>query len=125
MRYWKGYNDGYAEGRLQAVSEYERVLAVLREEVADLRREREGQSHRADAAVDLLLGHLGERAISLAGEVREVERAERHISTVRQLTSLPDPTEELPYGHPSGRYKSEAEARVDVDEDIAGLTLDG
>lgn len=125
MRYWKGYNDGYAEGRLQAISEYERVLALLREEVADLKREREGQSHRADAAVDLLLGHLGERAISLAGEVREVERAERHIKSVQQLTALPDPTQELPYGDPRGLYPSEAAARVDVDEDIGGLTLDG
>lgn len=125
MRFWKGYNNGYQEGRLQTIQEYERILALLREECSDLRRERDGQSHRADAACDLLLGHLGARAISLAGEVREVERQDRHISAVKQLTAMPDPTDELPYGHPSGRYKSEADARVDVDEDIGGLTLDG
>jgi hypothetical protein len=44
---------------------------------------------------------------------------------VQQLTALPDPTAELPYGDPRGLYPSEAAARVDVDEDIAGLTLDG
>jgi len=125
MFYWKGHQDGYEKGRLQTISEYERVLEVLREEVVDLRRERDAQSHRADAAVDLLLGHLGERAISLAGEVREVERQERHIKSVQQLTALPDPTAELPYGDPRGLYPSERAARVDVDEDVAGLTLDG
>lgn len=125
MRFWKGYNDGYQAGRLHTISEYERVLEVLREEVVDLRRERDGQSHRADAACDLLLGHLGARAISLAGEVREVERQERHVKAVQQLSALPDPTGELPYGHPNGLYKDERSARVDVDEDIGGLTLDG
>lgn len=122
LGYWNGYAKGVNDGRLQTIQEYERVLAVLREEVVDLRRERDSQSHRADAAVDLLLGHLGERAISQAGEQREVERQERHIRSVQQLTALPDPTEELPYGHPNGRYATERDARLDS-EDVAGVSL--
>lgn len=113
--YWKGHADGVKEGRLQTLQEFERILAVLREELSDSRATAADQSHRADAAVDLLLGHLGARAISIAGEKSEVERQERHLQTVRTLTTMPDPTEELPYGHPNASYASSREARVDYD----------
>lgn len=77
---------------------------------------------RADAAADLLLTHLGTRAISLAGKQEEVERVERHVRTTQALTALPDPFEELPYGDPRGLYKSKAEASLftaDSIEDVA------
>jgi len=123
MRFWKGYKHGYDDGRVQALQEFERILAVLREELADSRADAAKQSHRADAACDLLLGHLGARAISLAGETRETERADRHVNAVKQLASLPDPTEELPIGHPFGLYQSEADARIDAGEDAAGFAV--
>lgn len=123
--YGNGYAQGLIDGRLQALSDFERVLAVLREELGDCRSTAATQSLRADAAVDLLLGHLGARAISLEGQKLEVERQDRHVNAVRQLTSLSDPTEEIPYSHPLSRYKSEAEARVDVGEDVAVALTEG
>lgn len=128
--YWKGHRDGYEAGRVQALHEFERVLAVLREELADSRAAAADQSHRADGAVDLLLGHLGAKAISLAGQKVEAERAERHIRSVQTITTMPDPTDELPYGHPNSLYKSEKEARVDfelpgADVPEQALTVDG
>lgn len=121
LGYWKGFTDGEREGYLRGVQEFERVLAVLREELADTRADRGAQSHRADAACDLLLGHLGARAISLAGEQREAERADRHVKAVQTLTMMPDPTDELPMGHPMGIFKSDAEAAAALMEDIEGL----
>jgi len=118
LGYWKGFNDGEKQGRLQALQDFERVLAILREELADARTLSGSQAHRADAAVDLLLGHLGTRAISLEGERREVERSDRHIKAVQQLTAIPDPTDDLPYGHPLGTFGSEKEARLDFGADI-------
>lgn len=121
LGYWKGYSDGYREGQLHAVQELERVLAILREELVDQRAARDAQSHRADAACDLLLGHLGARAISLEGEKRESERADRHVKAVQTLTMMPDPTDDLPIGHPMGTFKSDAEAARALSEDIEGL----
>lgn len=121
--FWNGYAKGLADGRAQALQEFERILAVLREEVADLRGIADNQAHRADAACDLLLGHLGARAISLEGEKREIERQDRHVEMVQKLASVPDPTDELPYGHPNGLYSSEKEAMLafeDVPENMNG-----
>lgn len=116
--YYHGYKDGLAEGRLQAIQEFERILALCNEALSDMQRDRDSQMHRADAAADLLLQHLGTRAISLAGQHEEVARQERHINTVRTLAAIPDPTEELPYGHPNGLYKSASEAAL-IGEDVA------
>lgn len=116
LSYWRGYAKGMEEGRVQALHEFERLLAVCREEMADLRRTVAEQSHRADSAVDLLLGHLGARAISTAGQQAEAERSERHIRSVEALTSLPDPDAELPYGDPRGRYSSLTEAKIDFED---------
>lgn len=119
--YYNGYAQGLADGRAQALQDFERILAVLREELADARRDAAGQSHRADAACDLLLGHLGARAISLEGEKKEVERQERHIESVKSLVNIPDPTDELPYGHPQGLYSSEKEAMLAFEDVPEGL----
>lgn len=104
---------------VSAIQEYERILAILREEVADLRAERDRQLSRADAAADLLLQHIGSRAISLAGKQEEVARSERHVRAVQTLASIPDPTEDLPLGHPSGRFASASEASLFSGEDVA------
>lgn len=116
----KTYADGLLEGQTHARQEFERTLAVLREELADMRRERNQQAARADAACDLLLQHLGTRAISLAGKQEEQERADRNLRTVSTLTALPDPTEELPFGDPRGSYQSAREASLfATGEDVA------
>ena len=110
---WKGsYERGYQQGRLQAIQESERIFAVLREEMADLRRDRDDQLRRADACVDLLLQHLGARAITLAGKAEETARVERQVRTTAALTQLGDPTEDLEYGDPRGIYRSAAEASI-------------
>jgi len=114
-----GYASGYKDGQLQALSQFERVLATLREEIADLRRDRDAATTRADAAADLLLAHLGARAISLAGKAEETERSERQVRAVSTLTSLGDPTEDLPYGDPRGLYASKHEASLVGGEDVA------
>lgn len=110
--YWHGYKDGYAEGRIQALQEFERVLALRDEEMSDLRRDRDNQMQRADAAADLLLQHIGARAISLAGKHEEVAREERKVRAVQTLAALPDPTDDLPYGDPRGTFASAADASL-------------
>lgn len=118
-----GYANGYIAGELHAVQDFERVLAVLREELADARRDRDAQSSRADAAVDLLLGHLGTKAISLAGQRVEAERTERQIKMTENLSFITDPTEELPYNHPHASFKNAKEASLFSGEDVT--TADG
>ena len=113
-----GYANGFQDGRLCSLQEFERVLAVLREEMADLRRDRDNQMSRADAAADLLLQHLGTRAISLAGKTEEIERTERHRKSVEALVQLGDPTEELPLGDPRGSYRSAKDASIFSGEDV-------
>lgn len=115
---WRTYERGFKDGQLQAVQQFERVVALLREELSDARRLADTQSARADAAVDLLLGHLGARAISIAGQQVEEKRAERSLETVKTLTSVADVDEDLPYGDPRGRYASIKEAALF--EDVAG-----
>lgn len=113
------YAEGFKDGHLQAVQHAERIYAVLREELSDLRRDRDAQLARADACVDLLLQHLGTRAITLEGMAREEKRAERNLETVKTLTSVADVDEDLPYGDPRGRYKDIREAAL-FSEDVAG-----
>ena len=118
----RSYGKGYQDGVLFTAEQYERQLAILREELIDCRRDRDAQQARADAACDLLLGHLGARAISLAGKQEEVERHERMDRGVRTLTTMMDPTEELPLGDPRGLFKSASEAGLFADgEDVAGV----
>lgn len=115
-----GYAKGYQDGELYSVQQFERILAICREEMADLRRDRDAQLQRADAACDLLLQHLGTRAISLAGKHEEVARDERHTRAVQTLASLPDPTEDLPYGDPRGTFaNAKAASLFEGGEDVA------
>jgi len=110
--YYRGYADGLAVSHRKADDDWERTLAVLREELCEVRRDRDLQMARADAAADLLLQHLGTRAISLAGAQQEQAAFERKVKNVQTITALPDPTEEIPYGHPNGTYKDEKEASL-------------
>lgn len=84
--------------------------------MADLRRDRDAQLARADAAVDLLLGHLGTRAITPEGRAATETHIEHRLQTVERLTRQTDPEVELPYGDPEGRYASPAEASFFADE---------
>lgn len=118
---WKTYERGFKDGNLAAVQNYERVVGILREELSDARRLADNQAARADAAVDLLLGHLGARAISLAGQQHEAEQVERRVRSVEALTKIPDIDAELPIGDPRGRYQSLAEAKLDYE----GLDVNG
>lgn len=110
------YEQGFKDGHLAAVQNYERVVALLREELSDARQLAQAQAHRADSACDLLLGHLGVRAISLAGQQAEAERTEQHIRNVEAITALPDIDQEFPIGDPRGRYQSLAEAKLDYQD---------
>ena len=110
--YWRGYADGTNASRELHRGEWERTLACVREELADVRRDRDQQMQRADAAADLLLQHLGTRAISLAGQQAENDSMERKVKAVKAVNMLPDMTEDLPYGHPAGTYKDEKEASL-------------
>jgi hypothetical protein len=120
---WKGYSRGYADGiekgRVQILQDFERVLAVCREELSDVRRDRDLQMQRADAAADLLLHHLGAKAISLVGQQEEAASRARQLAAVRTLSNLPDPTEDLPYNDPRGTYRSARDASLFADgEDV-------
>jgi len=121
---WKGYARGYADGiekgRVQILQDFERVLAVCREELSDVRRDRDLQMQRADAAADLLLHHLGAKAISLVGQQEEAASRARQLAAVRTLSNLPDPTEDLPYNDPRGTYRSARDASLFADgEDVS------
>lgn len=120
--YAHGYADGYEKGRSHVLQDFERVLAVCREELSDVRRDRDLQMQRADAAADLLLHHLGAKSISLAGQQEEAASRERQLAAVRTLSNLPDPTEDLPYNDPRGTYRSAHEASLFADaEDVQSL----
>lgn len=121
---WKGYSCGYREGliegRVQVLQDFERVLAVCREELSDVRRDRDLQMQRADTAADLLLHHLGAKAISLVGQQEEAASRARQIAAVQTLANLPDPTEDLPYNDPRGTYRSARDASLFADgEDVS------
>lgn len=118
----KTYADGLLEGQALAQAGFERTLCVLREELVDMRRERNQQAQRADASCDLLLQHLGTRAISLDGKREEGQRIEQQLRAVSTLTSMPDPTDDIPYGDPRGEYRTPGEAslfRPAQHEDVA------
>jgi hypothetical protein len=122
LGYWNGYSAGMVHGRdlgtsgIETVREhYERALAILREEILNLKEDRNNQAARADAACDLLLQHLGARAISRLGvenECKQVENTRRFVSQVEM-----DPTEDLPLGTPGSLYRDANGAN------IAGLSM--
>ncbi len=106
-----GYLKGYLEGQ-EAVRElYERQLAILREEIIDLKADRNNQAMRADAACDLLLQHLGTRAISRIG-VEEEAAAARNASRFSADLSR-DPTDDLPIGTKGSLYEREEDAGIE------------
>lgn len=103
------FQDGYR----MAEAAFERTLAVMREEMAELRQAKADADRRADAAADLLLQHLGARAISVAGAQAEAAREERATRAHTALLATPDPTEDLPLDDPRGEYYGrEAEASL-------------
>ena len=85
-----------------------------------MRRDRDLQMQRADTAADLLLAHLGAKAISLVGQQEEAASRARQIAAVQTLSNLPDPTEDLPYNDPRGTYRSARDASLFADgEDVS------
>ena len=109
----KTYADGLLEGRELGMQEMERILCLLREELARVTQARDAQATRADNAADLLLQHIGLRSISLAGIEQDNKRRADHINAVTRLATLPDPTEDLPLDDPRGTFfNKKDEARI-------------
>lgn len=98
-----GYHPGYIRGRADGADAAERTIALLQEQLADARADARHQSERADAACDLLLRHLGARAISAAGRESEVAEV-RAVSRVAKAMNE-DPLEDRPVG-PGTAYQS-------------------
>lgn len=101
--YWNGYSAGMLHGWDNRGNELERTVALLQEQLADARADARHQSERADAACDLLLRHLGARAISAAGRESEVAEV-RAVSRVAKAMNE-DPLEDRPVG-PGTAYQS-------------------
>ncbi len=97
-----GYAAGYRDGIAAARAEWERLLAVLREELATKERERADAITRADLACDRLLQFQGARAVSTIG--RQVERDQAAAAAEAVRASAYDPFAELPPGDPNGDF---------------------
>ena len=106
-----GYNRGHVEGFQAAADIYERQLAIVREELATAQFALANQTLRADAAADILLQHLGARAISNAGTQRE-EQSTRSTAHLFERMSL-DPTDDQPLGTPGTEYADANAARIE------------
>ena len=109
MRLWFTYAEGLhrgieiGKGDITMLREdYERVLAILREELADVIARESHQAQRADAACDLLLTHLGARAISRLGQDAEGKRLHTMSKLAGQFAL--DPTDDHPLGTPGTEF---------------------
>jgi hypothetical protein len=105
---------GYLDGQKSANERWERVNAVLTEQLLEARVLAQHQAARADAAVDHLMTKIGLEGISMESKRERAARAE----TVRQaIASAPqDPFLDLPIGHAEGSYKTQAEAELRFDD---------
>jgi hypothetical protein len=108
----RGYAAGYRDGVLFATDQFERVLAVLREELADARAGREAEALRAHGAVDELLRHIGKRLISPSGRAAEAADVERRARVAERIMHMPDPTDDQPFGTPDAQFRDPREALI-------------
>jgi hypothetical protein len=94
--------------------EWERLLAILREELATKEAQLADAIARADRATDRCLALFGSRGVSAAG----LQDAQTHAAQQAQLaqTLLADPYQEVPLGDPRGTFPTRADAALDGDE---------
>ena len=110
MFFAKAVERVYAKAREDVRGEYERVLAILREELATKERQLAEQMERADLAADRLLAIYGARAISRPGlaDYSAQVRSEANLSAAVNQ----DMFEDLPFTDPRGTYKSLEDAEL-------------
>lgn len=111
---FKGYAEGYARGRADAKEDFERLLAILREELASNMDQLAEERARADRATDSLLGVLGSRAVSAAGISQYERQAESEANLARSVNH--DPFAELPLGDPNGSFETLEQALIAPEE---------
>lgn len=109
-----GYSRGHADGFAAAREIYERQLAIVREELADLRVALADEKARTEGAVDQLLVRMGARAIAPATLGNEERRLERQERTMRELLSEGDPTADRPLGTAGSEFDQPNDPRADL-----------
>lgn len=108
------YAQGYEKGRADAKEDFERLLGVLREELATKANQLVDAMERADRATDALLGVLGSRAVSTPG-LREYERRVETEANFAKGANA-DPFAELPIGDPNGTFQTIEQAMIPSEE---------
>ena len=111
-----GYMNGYMDGQKAATERWERVNAVLTEQLLEARLLAQHQAARADAAVDHLMTKMGLDTISVESKRERAAAAEAMQKAVAAAPS--DPFRDLPIGHPDGSYQTMAEAELRFDESV-------
>lgn len=109
-----GYAAGHDAGFAAAVEIYERQIAVLREEMSDLRAQLDTANARVEGAVDQLLVRMGARAITPRALENEEKRYERQDARMRELFAQGDPTADRPLGTPGSEFDQPNDPRADL-----------
>lgn len=103
-------------------SHYERQIELLQSQLLNARAEAQRHCDRADAAVDELVKRIGLRAISDQGKQEEAQRAAHTEQIAEHAAQRADLMfEEVPFGDPRGRYKTQAEASIEHEDDEPAL----
>lgn len=111
-----GYLSGYLAGEAAATARFERLNALLTDQLADARFAEKHQRERADRAVDLLVQHMGLPAISESSQAERLVRASANTRSAEPAVPM-DPYEDLPIGHRLGSYASQDEASLRFDDE--------
>lgn len=109
-----GYANGYDAGFATAKDIYERQLAIVREELSDVRAQLETANARVEGAVDQLLVRMGAKAIAPRTLDNEERRLERQDAKMRELFAQGDPTADRPLGTPGSEFDRPNDPRADL-----------
>lgn len=109
FNYSKGYQAGYAGAR----EHYERIIAILREQLTDALRDAHEAREAERVAADRVLSIYGASAISPAG-VRDVDRRVQSDAAVSRAANF-DPFAEVDYDHPASTYKRKEDSFLDTE----------
>lgn len=113
-----GYAKGHHDGFVAASDIYERQLAVLREEMSDLRAQLETANARVEGAVDQLLIRMGARAIAPSTVQNEEKNFERQDARMREMFAQGDPTADRPLGTPGSEFDQPNDPRASLFYDL-------